>query len=102
MITQQQAKPMPHFNGSDYSKDLDHDRLGRQINEIFGLMKDGQYRTLREIEQATGHPQASCSAQLRNLRKSRFGGHLVNKRRRPSTELDRGIFEYQLVVVSNS
>lgn len=100
----QPAEPqsIPHFNGSDYTPELDHARLGKQITDIYNLMEDGKWRTLREIEQATGHPQASCSAQLRNLRKSRFGGHLVNKRRRPSTDLDRGIFEYQLVVVSNS
>lgn len=94
----QPPEQLPQFNGSDYVPELDHARLGKQITDIFNLMKDGQYRTLREIEQATGHPQASCSAQLRHLRKARFGSHTVNKQRRISTAPEAGIFEYQLLV----
>lgn len=45
-------------------------------------MKDGKARTLKEIEDITGDPQSSISAQLRNLRKASFGSHVVTKQRR--------------------
>lgn len=84
------------FNGSDYVSELDRDRLSSQTKRIFHLMKDKKFRTLKEIEEITGDPQSSISAQLRHLRKGRFGSHTINKQRRsPSTS---GIFEYQLIV----
>jgi hypothetical protein len=56
-------------------------------------MRDGKWRTLGELEDITGYPPASISAQLRHLRKKRFGAHVVNRR-----HLHRGLYEYQLVV----
>ena len=57
-------------------------------------MIDGEWRTLSEIEFITGDPQASISAQLRHLRKERFGGYLVELRSRGDRE--NGLFEYRL------
>lgn len=82
------------FNGSDYDPELDYKRLTGQIKAIYDLMIDGQFRTLREIEMATGYPQASISAQLRHLRKPRFGSLVINKQRRG--ERTSGLFEYKL------
>lgn len=82
------------FNGSDYIPALDQKRLTGQIEKIYNLMRDGRWRTLSEIEKIINAPQASISAQLRHLRKERFGNHIVNKRRRGIREL--GLFEYQL------
>lgn len=82
------------FNGSDYVPELDDKRLRGQAKAIYDLMKDGVWRTLQTIERATNQPQASISAQLRHLRKERFGSHIVNKRRRG----DSGLFEYQLII----
>jgi hypothetical protein len=45
-------------------------------------MRDGSYRTLQEIADATSDTPTSLSAQLRYLRKQRFGGYAVEKRRR--------------------
>lgn len=84
------------FNGSDYIPKLDNERLTGQIKRIFDLMKDGKWRTFSEIEENTGDPQPSISAQLRHLRKDRFGSHSVNKRRR-GVETN-GLFEYQLLI----
>jgi hypothetical protein len=86
----------PEFNGSDYVPSLDKSRLTGQILDIFNLMRDGRWRTLSEIEHLTGHVQASISAQLRHMRKERFGGHIVNKRSRG--ERENGLFEYQLII----
>lgn len=84
------------FDGSDYVPALDDVRLTGQILRVFDAMQDGKWRTLGEIESVTGDGQASISAQLRHLRKVRFGGHTVNKR--PRGERSHGLFEYQLVV----
>lgn len=81
------------FNGSDYVPARDNARLSSQYIEIFDLMSDGVYRSLRDIETLTGHPPASISAQLRHMRKKRFGGHTVDKR-----YLGSGLYEYQLHV----
>ena len=82
----------PHFNGPEYVPERDFVRLTGQCARVFDLMKDGHWRTLDQISQATGDPHASVSAQLRHLRKDRFGGHEVNRR-----HLHGGLFQYQLI-----
>lgn len=82
------------FSGADYVPERDKRRLSGQIELIFNLVRDEKWRTLREIAQATGAPEASVSAQLRHLRKRCFGGHTVNKRHRG--EPANGLYEYQL------
>lgn len=84
------------FNGATYDPKFDRVRLTNQILRVFNCMKDGEWRTLGEIESITGDPQASISAQLRNLRKDRFGAHEVNKRIRGDRK--DGLYEYQLIV----
>ena len=85
-----------HFNGPDYDPEFDDERLTKQLDRIFNLMKDGNWRTLSEISQITGDPPASISAQLRHLRKERFGSHTVLKRNRGDRE--HGLFEYRLIL----
>lgn len=85
------------FDGPDYKPDLDDDRLTNQYHRIFNLMRDGKWRTLSEIAVETGDPQASISAQLRHMRKPRFGAHIVNRERVKDRET-QGLFEYQLIV----
>lgn len=65
------------FDGATYDDARDGERLNRQHDIIYALMRDGRPRTLAEIEAATGFPQASISARLRDFRKPRFGGHDV-------------------------
>jgi hypothetical protein len=84
------------FDGSDYSPKRDDVRLAGQLLRVFNCMRDSHWRTLEEIGHDTGDPQASISAQLRHLRKEKFGSHTVNKRNRGDGA--RGLFEYQLVV----
>jgi Fic family protein len=83
------------FNGSDYESAFDDVRLTGQLKLIYSLMIDGKWRTLGEIEAITKAPQSSISAQLRHLRKDRFGNHTVNKR--PRGDRSNGLFEYQLL-----
>lgn len=80
MEQQKKAFHNPRFNGSDYVPERDNGRLQSQLEQIFELMKDGNWRSLEAISLWTGAPAASVSAQLRHLRKERFGGHTVEKR----------------------
>lgn len=90
--TQQIELPLkPRFNGSDYLPERDDGRLTGQMLRIVSCMADGQWRSLADIEAITGDPAASISAQLRHLRKERFGGHTVNKE-----YLGEGLWVYQL------
>ena len=90
----------PHFNGPDYDPSFDHARLTGQIKRIFRTMSDARWRTLGEIAAITSDPQASISAQLRHLRKVRFGGHIVEKQRRGNP--GSGLWEYRLLVSETS
>jgi len=85
----------PGFDGPAYQAKYDHKRLTGQIQRVFSLMQDGRWRTLQEIADTTHDPHASISAQLRHLRKERFGSHTVNRRARG--ERSRGLFEYQVL-----
>lgn len=44
-------------------------------------MLDGKWRTVADISQATGDPENSVQAQLRHLRKPRFGAYIVSRQR---------------------
>lgn len=74
--------PAHQFVGAGYVPALDQVRLRGQQLRIWELMRDGNWRTLGEIEAATGDPQASISAQLRHLRKPCYGSHIVKRQRR--------------------
>jgi len=82
----------PQFNGSDYDHQADSRRLTGQLLRVFSVMRDRTWRSLDEIASATGDPPASVSAQLRHLRKPRFGGYTVEKRNRGN-----GLFEYRVL-----
>lgn len=43
-------------------------------------MSDAKWRTLGEVAKETGAPEASISARLRDLRKEKFGGYLVERK----------------------
>ena len=80
------------FNGPDCDPGRDDERLTSQSIRIFDLMIDGQWRTLRQIANVTGDPESSVSAQLRHLRKPRFGGHVVKRK-----HIKNGLNQYQLL-----
>lgn len=81
------------FVGSDYQKERDYERLKKQYQVIFDLMKDGVFRTLQQISDITSFPPASISAQLRHSRKARFGSNILNKQ-----YCGNGLYKYQLIV----
>lgn len=79
------------FNGPEYVPDRDNARLDSQLDRVRRLMLDGQWRTLQEIADRTGDPAASVSAQLRHLRKERFGSFVVDRR-----HVGGGLYEYRV------
>jgi hypothetical protein len=87
--------PEPWFDGETFEPDLDISRLGRQMAEVAKCMADGAWRTLEELALATGNPEASVSARLRDLRKDRWGSWVVLRRRRGDAA--RGLNEYRVV-----
>lgn len=84
------------FSGSTYDSARDHDRLARQFHLVFELMRDRRWRTLGEISEIVGAPQASVSARLRDFRKERFGSHLVER-----VFVSRGLFKYRLTLADD-
>jgi len=83
-------------DGHTYVSKFDKSRLNKQQRRIFNVVKNGHWFTLAEIEAITGDPQASISARLRDFRKDKFGGLIVERRRRGPYA--KGLHEYRLDV----
>ena len=81
------------FDGETYDPDRDRERLSRQLYAVLDVMKDGKWRTLPDLANATQSPEASVSARLRDLRKPRFGSHIVERQ-----YLRKGLFQYRLIL----
>ena len=82
------------FDGVDVKPGVDNVRLNGQLLDIFECISDMGWYSLKDIEEETGHGQASISAQLRNLRKSRFGGYIIDRKRAFDGS---GLYLYRLV-----
>jgi hypothetical protein len=85
--------PQPELNffqGETFEPARDGARLNRQLDAVRKLMSDGKWRTLEQISEATGAPQASVSARLRDSRTVRGGSFIVERR-----YVSRGLHEYR-------
>ena len=71
----------------------DQPRLTGQLNRVYELMSDGEWRTLTQIAQAVGGSEAGVSARLRDLRKPHCGSHDVLRNR-----IHGGLWAYRLRV----
>ena len=80
-----------HFDG-ETAEECDRPRLNTQLRNVFDFMRPGGPHTLGEIAEAVGGSEAGVSARLRDFRKARFGGHVVERIR-----VEGGLFEYRLV-----
>lgn len=58
----------PRFLGPDVAP-WDEERLGRQLRAVWDCVRSGEWVTLAEVARATGAPEASVSARLRDLRR---------------------------------
>ena len=84
---------IPDFDGHHIDQKKDAPRLTRQLKKIVEIVTDGAWYTVDEIHARTEFPHASISAQLRNLRKAKFGGWAVEGRYRKNLR----IFEYRFI-----
>lgn len=71
-----------HFDGATYDPEKDFRRLDSQLGRVYRLMRDGKWRTLREIAMLVNGSEAGVSARLRDLRKPKFGGYTLQSKRR--------------------
>lgn len=77
-----------------YEAKHDRKRLGRLLGLVLKAMRSRKWLTLGEIHGRTQYgSEAGISARVRELRKMGFG---ISRRRRPSVEASRGLFEYRL------
>ncbi len=90
-VPDEKPAPTPYFNSPDPLTPADTERLSGQHVAIRDLMLDGKWRTLAAISETLNYPAASVSAQLRHLRKKRFGSFIVDRR-----HLGRGLYEYRV------
>jgi hypothetical protein len=81
------------FDGDTYAPALDRKRLSGQLERVFNSMSDWQWHSLADLSLHLGGTEASMSARLRDLRKSKFGSHVIDRRRVGTT----GLFQYKLV-----
>lgn len=80
------------FDGTTYLHERDHDRLTLQRGRVWAAIQDGEWKTLDYIAGLTGDPATSISARLRDFRKLRFGGHIIERQ-----YISNGLWEYRLV-----
>ena len=82
---------LARFDGPDCDA-IDQARLTGQIERVWRVMSDHQWRTVNQICRSTGDPAPSVLAQLGHLRKAKFGAFLVERRR----ATDTGLYEYRV------
>lgn len=80
------------FDGETFVGNRDGERLSRQLDRVREVMIDGQWRTFADIQLLTGFPAPSISARLRDLRKPRFGGFLIERK-----YVSKGLFAYRML-----
>lgn len=87
---------VPDFDGKTFNREHDKSRLATQLLAVKMVMLDGVWRSPKEIAKAAeiGHG-AGITARIRDLRKTKFGGYVIQVRRRHP--VNSGIFEYRLL-----
>lgn len=91
------------FDGGTFNEGRDGGRLHRQLDAVYNLMFDNQWRTLQDIVDALDAideikaSMPAVSARLRDLRKSKFGGHTVERQ-----YISNGLWRYRLIVRSQA
>jgi hypothetical protein len=84
-------QPQMNFQGETFDAARDGKRLSHQLEDVRRFMLLSDWVTLSEISEATGAPEASCSARLRDLRTPRGGSFIISRR-----YVSKGLHEYRL------
>ena len=83
---------MTDFDGVTYDPERDHDRLAKQLSAVRAVLSDHEFHTLYYLSLITGAPEASVSARIRDLRKTRWGSNIIERR-----YIGSGLWEYRMV-----
>jgi hypothetical protein len=83
-----------HFDGQTFEPHHDLARLSTQLKRVEAAMLGGSWFTLRELQALCGGSEAGISARIRDLKKQRFGGYIIDRERRGDPK--RGMFVYRL------
>lgn len=78
------------FDGATYEPAHDCDRLSGQLLAVFQATADHRWHTLAHLARVADASEASVSARLRDLRKDRFGSHVIERKR-----VDGGLYVYK-------
>ena len=87
------------FDGETFDPKEDGERLTGQLARVRNQMADGRWFTLNYLASLVGGSEAGVSARIRDLRKPKFGGYRVERRRVPG---ERGVWEYRLAACERS
>jgi hypothetical protein len=83
---------MTYFDGTTFDPALDGRRLSAQLDRVRSAMGNGGWWTLAQLASVVGGSEAGVSARIRDLRKAKFGGWQVDRRRVSGA----GLWEYRL------
>lgn len=84
-----------HFDGSTYHPVKDHIRLTGLLHRVFSVMSDGNWHRLSELANKCEGSETSVSARIRDMRKDKFGGFQVDRKRHAT---QKGLWLYRLVL----
>ena len=79
------------FDGPGLVPALDDERLDTQLARVYHALKNSGWWTLADLAKYSGGSEAGVSARIRDLRKPRFGGYSIARRRRTDT-----LWEYRM------
>lgn len=84
--------PVAEFDGQTYESNRDRERLKAQLSRVRQVMSDYEWHTLSDLSVLTDDPEASVSARLRDLRKVKFGGYVIERQ-----YVSAGLWEYRML-----
>lgn len=97
----QSGSTKPEFTGPDLEEQFDNERLVGLQRAVFVCMRDGKWRTFRQIRFEIGRgSENGIAAMLRGLRRKDRGSHTVKKKR--LGDPTDGLWSYRLIFNSRS
>lgn len=86
------------FRGATYDPSRDCARLNKQMADVWLYVGNGEWWTLSLLEKVTGHPQASISARLRDMRRDDFHRRIGRVVEVEHQFVKRGLWKYRAVI----
>lgn len=80
------------FDGETYDPALDEDRLATALGRVYQVLSDGTWYTIAQVAHLAQCSEAGASARMRDLRKWRFGHHIIERQR-----VSGGLWRYRMV-----